>query len=154
MACGRYFKCPAGDLAHNLLEVPIVRRILYISVADVYSPEGVVMSSPLSVMSNAGISPIDLLWADHHRLARAPTSTTYENWVAAGKPCLRQNCGHRHGNHIPSEDMECDECQCLGFVGFGHPDDSGARPAIKKPEIPETAPSQMSWCATRAFALD
>ena len=63
-------------------------------------------------MSNAGISLIDLLPMDH-RPAWAPTSTTCENWVAAGKPCLRQNCGHRHGNHIPSEDMECNECDCL-----------------------------------------
>ena len=79
-------------------------------------------------MSNAGIPLIDLLRMDH-RPAWAPTSTTCENWVAAGKPCLRQNCGHRHGNHIPSEDMECNECGCLGLVGFGHPDDSGATPS-------------------------
>ncbi|MCW2649878.1 MAG: hypothetical protein JWR32_854 [Mycobacterium sp.] len=50
-------------------------------------------------------------------------STTYEDWVAAGKPCLRQSCGHRRGDHIPSEDMECDECDCLAFVGFAHPYD-------------------------------
>jgi hypothetical protein len=48
----------------------------------------------------------------------APTSTTYEHWVTAGKPCFRHGCGHRHGNHIPSEGMECNECDCLGFVGF------------------------------------
>ena len=83
-------------------------------------------------MSNAGISPIDVLWMDH-RLVLAPTSATYENWVAAGKPCLRQNCAHRHCNHIPSEDMECNECDCLGFVGFAHLDDSGATPAIRSP---------------------
>ena len=70
------------------------------------------MSVDLSVISNA-----------------APTSINYENWVAAGKPCLRQDCGHSHGNHIPSEAMECNECDCLGFVGFAHPDDSGATPA-------------------------
>lgn len=87
-------------------------------------------------MSNAGIPLIDLLRMDH-RPAWAPTSTTCENWVAAGKPCLRQNCGHRHGNHIPSEDMECNECDCLGFVGFGHPDDSGATPAIRSPRYPK-----------------
>jgi hypothetical protein len=86
-------------------------------------------------MANAGSSPIGLLWMDH-RLVWAPTSTTYENWVAAGKPCLRQNCGHRHGNHIRSVDMECNECDCLGFVGFGHPDDSGATPAIRSPRYP------------------
>jgi RNA polymerase sigma-70 factor, ECF subfamily len=51
-------------------------------------------------------------------------STTYEDWVAAGKPCLRQSCGHHHGDHTPSEDMECNECNCLRFVGFAHPDDS------------------------------
>ena len=39
-------------------------------------------------MSNAGIPLIDLLRMDH-RPAWAPTSTTCENWVAAGKPCLR-----------------------------------------------------------------
>jgi hypothetical protein len=55
---------------------------------------------------------------------RAPMRTSYEDWVAAGKPCLRQSCGHRHGDHIPSEDMECNECDCLGFVGVAHPDDS------------------------------
>lgn len=87
-------------------------------------------------MSNAVISPIDLLSIDH-RLVAAPTSTTYENWVAAGKPCLRRNCGHRHGNHIPSEDMECNECDCLGFVGFGHPDDSAATPAIRSKGYPK-----------------
>ena len=68
-------------------------------------------------MSNAGIPLIDLLRTDH-RPAWAPTSTTCENWVAAGKPCLPQNCGHRHatawglsasviltirGPHLPSE---------------------------------------------------
>jgi hypothetical protein len=58
---------------------------------------------------------VDQVWA--------PTSTTYESWVAAGKPCLRQNCGHRHCRHIPSEGMECSGCDCLGFVGFAHPDE-------------------------------
>jgi hypothetical protein len=58
---------------------------------------------------------------DHRLVSGALESTTYEDWVAAGKPCLRQNCGHRHGNHIPSEDMECNECDCLGFVGRSHP---------------------------------
>jgi hypothetical protein len=57
-------------------------------------------------------------------LGGAPMSTSYEDWVAAGKPCLRQSCGHRHGDHIPSEDMECNKCDCLGFVSFAHPDDS------------------------------
>jgi hypothetical protein len=94
------------------------------------------MSVDLSAMANAGMSPIDLLWMDY-RQVWAPTSTTYENWVAAGKPCLRQNCGHHHGNHIPSEDMECNECGCLGFVGFAHPEDSGATPAIRSPRYPK-----------------
>jgi hypothetical protein len=50
-------------------------------------------------------------------------SFTYEKWVAAGKPCLRQSCGHPHADHIPSEAMECDQCDCLRLVGFAHPDD-------------------------------
>jgi hypothetical protein len=54
---------------------------------------------------------------------RAPMSTTYEGWVAAGKPCLRRGCGHRYGDHIPSEGMECDACDCPWFVGI-HPDDA------------------------------
>lgn len=33
-------------------------------------------------------------------------SITYEKWVAAGKPCLRQSRGHPHADHIPSEAME------------------------------------------------
>jgi hypothetical protein len=45
--------------------------------------------------------------------------------VAVGKPCLRQTCGHDRGSHIPSEGMECSECDCLGFVGFAQSDDSG-----------------------------
>jgi hypothetical protein len=48
----------------------------------------------------------------------------YQDWVAAGTPCLRQSCGHRHCDHIPSEAMECDACDCLGFVGFPHVDDA------------------------------
>jgi hypothetical protein len=105
------------------------------------------MSADLSVMSNAAVSPIDLLWMDH-RLMWTPTSTTYENWVAAGKPCLRQNCGHHHGNHIPSEAMECNECDCLGFVGFAHSDQLrssrrfGATPAIKSPRYPKRRPRE------------
>jgi hypothetical protein len=47
-----------------------------------------------------------------------PVSFVYENWVAAGKPCLRQNCGHSRADHIPSEAMECDRCDCLRFVEF------------------------------------
>jgi hypothetical protein len=129
MASGRYSRCPAGDLAHKLLALPIVKPSVYTSVPDVHiSREG-------AVMSNAGISPIDLLWMDHRPL-RAPTSTTYEHWVAAGKPCLRHTCGHRHGNHIPSEGMECNECDCLGFVGFAHSADSVATPAIRSLRYP------------------
>jgi hypothetical protein len=52
-------------------------------------------------------------------------STTYEGWVAAGKPCLRRGCGHCYGDHIPSEGMECDACDCPWFLGF-HPDDAAA----------------------------
>jgi len=72
-----------------------------------------------------------------HRLFWAPTTTTYESWGAAGKPCLRQSCGHDRGSHIPSEGMECSECDCLGFVDFAHPDDSGATPAIRSPRYPK-----------------
>jgi hypothetical protein len=84
------------------------------------------------------LSVLDLLWMDH-RLVCAPTSTTYEGWVAAGKPCLRQNCGHRHGSHIPSEGMECSACDCLGFVGFAHPDDSGTTRADPNPTRPSVS---------------
>jgi len=59
-----------------------------------------------------------------HPFVYTTMSTTYESWVAAGKPCLRQNCGHRHGRHIPSEGMECNGCDCLGFIGFADVDDS------------------------------
>jgi len=79
---------------------------------------------------------LDLLWMDH-RLVWAPTSTTYEGWVAAEKPCLRQNCGHRQGSHIPSEGMECSACNGLGFVGFAHPGHSVATPAIRSPRYPK-----------------
>lgn len=53
----------------------------------------------------------------------APVSFAYEKWVAAGKPCLHQSCGHHHADHIPSEAMECNQCDCLLFVGFADPDD-------------------------------
>jgi len=69
----------------------------------------------------------DPLWMGH-RPVGAPTNTTYEGWAAAGKPCLRQSCGHEHSSHIRSEGMECSKCDCLGFVGFAQPDDS--RPTI------------------------
>ena len=82
------------------------------------------------------LSVLEQLRLDH-RLVWAPTSTTYEGWVAAGKPCLRQNCGHHHGRHIPSEGMECSECGCLGFVGFSDPDDSRATRAIRSPRSPK-----------------
>ena len=59
-----------------------------------------------------------------HRLVWAPTNTTCDGWTAAGKPCLRQSCGHDHSSHIRSEGMECSKCDCLGFVGFAQPDDS------------------------------
>ena len=78
------------------------------------------------------LSVLDLLSSDHRLVwVWAPTSTTYEGWVAAGKPCLRQNCGHRHGSHIPSEGMECNACGCLGFVGFAQSDDSGSARSIR-----------------------
>jgi hypothetical protein len=62
-------------------------------------------------------------------------STTHEDWVAAGKPCLRQACGHRRGDHIPSEAMECNACDCLGFVGLAHPDDAAVWSLLTAPII-------------------
>ena len=54
----------------------------------------------------------------------APVSLGFEKWAAAaGKPCLRQSCGHPHADHIPSEAMECNQCDCPRFVGFAQPDD-------------------------------
>jgi hypothetical protein len=41
---------------------------------------------------------------------------TFEDRVAAGKPCMGTNCGHHHCDHIPSEAMECDSCDCLGSL--------------------------------------
>jgi len=102
-------------------------------------------------MSNAGIPLIDLLRMDH-RPAWAPTSTTCENWVAAGKPCLRQSCGHDRGSHIPSEGMECSECDCLGFVGSAHRDDSGATPAIRSPRYPKRRRRTFADAQLRTFA--
>jgi hypothetical protein len=61
-------------------------------------------------------------------------STTYEGWVAAGKPCLRRGCGHRYGDHIPSEGMECDACDCPWFVGI-HPDDAAVWSSLRAPPI-------------------
>ena len=78
------------------------------------------------------LSVLDLLRFDH-RLVWAPTSTAHESWVAVGKPCLRQTCGHDRCSHIPSEGMECSECDCLGFVGFAQSDSSGAPHAIRDP---------------------
>ena len=88
------------------------------------------------------LSVLDPLRMDHG-LVWALTSTTYESWVAGGKPCLRQNCGHDRGSHIASEGMECSECDCLGFVDLAHPDNSGGQTRHQKPEIPETAPSHI-----------
>jgi hypothetical protein len=45
----------------------------------------------------------------------APVSFAYEQWVAAGKPCLRQSRGRPHADHIPNEAMDCDQCDCLGL---------------------------------------
>ena len=83
-------------------------------------------------MMSVDLSVLDLLRLDH-RLVWAPTSTTYESWVALGKPCLRQTCGHDRGSHIPSEGMECSECDCLEFVGSAQSDNSGAARAIRDP---------------------
>lgn len=42
--------------------------------------------------------PVDLSLLDLAPVQprEAPVSFTYERWVAAGKPCLRQSCGHPH----------------------------------------------------------
>src|SRR5258705_8929102 len=56
-------------------------------------------------------------------LELAPVRFAYRKWVAAGKPCLRQSCGHPHAVHIPSGATECDQCDCARFVGLTHPDD-------------------------------
>jgi RNA polymerase sigma-70 factor (ECF subfamily) len=72
-------------------------------------------------------------------------STTYEDWVAAGKPCLRQSCGHRHADHIPSEAMECDICDCLRFIGSAHADDSAMWSSLPSPTPTTTnTPTVMS----------
>jgi hypothetical protein len=70
----------------------------------------------LSLTELAPVQPIE-----------APVSFAYEKWVAAGKPCLRQSCGHHHADHIPSEAMECNQCDCLRFVGFADHDDCRCR---------------------------
>jgi hypothetical protein len=58
---------------------------------------------------------------------------TFEDWVAAGKPCLRKSCRHHQSDHIPSEAMECDLYDCLRFVGFAHPDDATAWSSLRRP---------------------
>jgi hypothetical protein len=65
---------------------------------------------------------------------------SYEDWVAAGKPCLRRSCGHRHADHIPSEGMECDVCECLGFVGPRRSADSATWSSLLLP-----APTTNDW---------
>jgi len=69
--------------------------------------------------------PIDLslLELAPVRPSETPLSVAYEKWVGADKPCLRQSCGHPHADHIPSEAMECNQCDCPRFVGFAQPDD-------------------------------
>jgi hypothetical protein len=62
---------------------------------------------------SVNLSVLDPLRMDH-RLVWATTNTPYEGWVAAGKPCLRQNCGHNRGSHIPSEGMECSDATAWG----------------------------------------
>jgi len=53
----------------------------------------------------------------------APVSLDFEKWAAAaGKPCVRQSCGHPHADHIPSEAMECNQCDCPRFIGLAQPD--------------------------------
>ena len=70
------------------------------------------MAVDLSLLEPAPVQP-----------GEAPVSFVYEKWVAAGNPCLRQSCGHPHADHIPSEALECNQCDCLRFVGFAQPDD-------------------------------
>jgi hypothetical protein len=69
--------------------------------------------------------PIDLslLELAPVRPSETPLSVAYEKWVGAGKPCLRQSYAHRNADHIPSEAVECDPCDCLRFVRLTHPDD-------------------------------
>lgn len=64
--------------------------------------------------------PVDLSLLDLVPVqpGEAPVGFVYEKWIAAGKPRLCQNCGHSRSDHIPSEAMECDRCDCLRFVGF------------------------------------
>ena len=54
---------------------------------------------------SVNLSVLDPLRMDH-RLVWATTSTTYESWVAAGKPCLRQTCGHNAATHPSSPGNE------------------------------------------------
>ena len=122
----------------------IVRHTVYISVPDV-------RILGRSRMTSVNLSVLDPLRMDH-RLVWATTSTTYESWVAAGKPCLRQSCGHDRGSHIPSEGMECSECDCLGFVGSAHRDDSGATPAIRSPRYPKRRRRTFADAQLRTFA--
>jgi hypothetical protein len=100
-------------------------------------------------MMSVDLSVLDLLRLDHRLVwVWAPTSTTYEILVAVGKPCLRQTCGHDRASHIPSEGMECSECDCLGFVGFAQSDASGAARAIRgqRWRCRNCAESQLAIC--------
>jgi RNA polymerase sigma-70 factor (ECF subfamily) len=104
------------------------------------------MISGRSRMMSVDLSLHDPLWMGH-RPVGAPTNTTYEGWAAAGKPCLRQSCGHEHSSHIRSEGMECSKCDCLGFVGFAQPDDS-------RPTIAESSRGTTSAELTARFERD
>jgi Sigma-70 region 2 len=89
-------------------------------------------------------------------------SLDFEKWAAAGKPCLRQSCGHPHADHIPSEAMECDQCDCLRFIGFTQPDDRRCHGAeltacFERDAIPLRAPpyrGAMGMTNNRSDATD
>jgi RNA polymerase sigma-70 factor, ECF subfamily len=71
-------------------------------------------------------------------------STTYEDWVVAGKPCLRTGCGHRHADHIPGEAMQCDICDCLRFIGSARADDSAMWSSLPSPTRTTTSTPTVS----------
>jgi hypothetical protein len=74
---------------------------LFISVADILSLRKGSDDACRSVVSRV----------DAGAAQGSAVSLGYEKWVAAGKPCLRQNCGHSRADHIPSDAMDCDRCR-------------------------------------------
>jgi hypothetical protein len=105
-----------APLDPSLIDLPWVQSL---TAPEVYPPAAARWHLSAETESAQWPSRTTMLYADP--LARA---TTFEDWVAAGKPCTCTSCGHRHCDHIPSEAMECDSCDCLGFVGFARPGDA------------------------------